>query len=126
MPKFTSCSLRHAAWAGWYSALGDKENAEKFIHYAYAEWGKEVAAGRRFGLLTDLAMKYLTDKYLKDINKEIKKPRNNSFLENKHVATSYLVKTAPKENRASTKMFSATYILILKYSIYQPHHRLHQ
>ena len=45
---FTSCSLRHAAWAGWYSALGDKENSEKFVHYAYAEWGKEIAAGRRF------------------------------------------------------------------------------
>lgn len=26
---FTSCSLRFAAWAGWYSAFGDKEKSNK-------------------------------------------------------------------------------------------------
>lgn len=29
---FTSCSLKFAAWAGWYSAFGDEENAEKWVH----------------------------------------------------------------------------------------------
>ena len=81
---FTSSSLRHAAWAGWYSALGDKESSEKFVHYAYAEWGKELAAGRRFDFADRYSdeiyrkidfkkLKNLTDKYLKDINREIKK-----------------------------------------------------
>lgn len=83
---FTSCSLRHAAWAGWYSALGDEENSEKFIRYAYAEWAKEVAAGRRFSFANRFSdeiyqkidfekLKTLTDKYLKEINKEIKKTK---------------------------------------------------
>jgi len=49
---FTSGSLRQAAWAGWYSALGDKDNAEKFIHCAYTECTKEVAAGRKFDFYT--------------------------------------------------------------------------
>lgn len=83
---FTSGSLRQAAWAGWHSALGDKNNTEKFIHYAYAEWAKEVAAGRKFDFAGRFNMdvyskidfeklKNLTDKYLKDIQKEIKKAK---------------------------------------------------
>jgi hypothetical protein len=84
---FTSGSLRQASWAGWYSALGDKDNAEKFIHYAYTEWAKEVAVGRKFDFAgrfnTDAyfkidfeKLKNLTDKYLKDIQKEIKKAKH--------------------------------------------------
>jgi len=83
---FTSCSLRHAAWAGWYSALGNKENSEKFVHHAYAEWGKEIVAGRRFDFADRFndeiyqkidfkKLKDLTDKYLKDISREIKKAK---------------------------------------------------
>jgi hypothetical protein len=85
---FTSSSLRLAAWAGWHSAFGDKQNAEKYIHYAYATWAKEVAAGRRFdfaGRFNDdiyfhvdfEKLKSLTDKYLKDINKEIRKTKKS-------------------------------------------------
>ena len=83
---FTSSSLRHAAWAGWYSALGDKENSEKFVHYAYSEWAKEAAAGRRFDFADRFndaiyqkidfkKLKNLTDKYLKNLNREIKKTK---------------------------------------------------
>jgi len=81
---FTSGSLRQAAWAGWYSALGDKDNAEKFIHCAYGEWAREIGVGRKFDfagrfnrdvyLKIDFdKLKKLTDKYLEDIQKEIKK-----------------------------------------------------
>ena len=83
---FTSSSLRHAAWAGWYSALGDKKNSETFVHYAYAEWGREIAMGRRFDFADRLnndiyqkidfkKLKDLTDEYLKNINREIKKAK---------------------------------------------------
>lgn len=78
--------MRQAAWAGWYSAFGDKEKTETFIHCAYAEWAKEIAAGRRFEFAgrfnVDVyrkidfeKLKNLTDKYLKDIQKEIKKAK---------------------------------------------------
>lgn len=81
---FTSSSMRQAAWAGWYSALGDKENAERFVHSAYAAWSKEIAAGRRFSFADRFnhdmyekidfeKLKKLTDEYLKNIAKEIKK-----------------------------------------------------
>jgi len=82
---FTSSSMRQAAWAGWYSAQGDKENAEKFCHAAYAEWAKEISAGRRFAFaekysndiyhLDPETLKRLTDKYLKDIGAEVKKKK---------------------------------------------------
>lgn len=86
---FTSSSMRQAAWAGWYSALGDEENAEKFIHEAYAEWGKEIAAGRKLDFAnrfnSDIyykldfeKLKELTDKYLRNINSEIKKSKNKT------------------------------------------------
>ncbi len=45
---FTSSSLRKAAWAGWHSAFGDREETEKMIHEAYAEWSKEIGIGRRY------------------------------------------------------------------------------
>lgn len=80
---FSSSSLRQAAYAGWYSALGDEEKAEKFIHKAHAEWAKEVGAGRKYHFLgyfnNDIyakvdpeKLKKLTNKYLLDIKKEIK------------------------------------------------------
>lgn len=83
---FTSSSMRQAAWAGWYSALGNKENAERFIHGAYAAWSKEIAAGRKFDFAdrfnSDIyhkidfeKLKKLTDNYLNDINNEIKKAK---------------------------------------------------
>lgn len=69
---FTSGSLRHAAWAGWYSAFGDKKEAETFIHYANTEWVKEVSAMRRFSF---------TDRYNHDIWKYIPPERLNKMLE---------------------------------------------
>lgn len=80
---FTSSSMRLAAYAGWYSALGDEENAEEFVREAYAEWAKEIGAGRRYDFLSYFSndiykkvnhdkLKKLTDKYLLDIKKEIK------------------------------------------------------
>ncbi len=48
---FTSGSLRFAAWAGWFSAFGNKDMAEKWIHQAHAEWIKELGIGRRFSFL---------------------------------------------------------------------------
>lgn len=45
---FTSCSLRHAAYAGWYSAFGDQEKTENWLHSAHAEWSKEIGAGRQY------------------------------------------------------------------------------
>lgn len=81
--------MRKAAWAGWYSALGNKEEAEKFIHEAYAEWAKEVSAGRRYDFadyysndiyfkIDSKKLKELTDKYLKDLKKEIKKAKQEA------------------------------------------------
>lgn len=83
---FTSSSMRKAAWAGWYSALGNKKEAEEFVHQSYADWAKEVSAGRRYSFAdrfnNDIYYKIdfkklqeLTDKYLEDINKEIKKTK---------------------------------------------------
>lgn len=81
---FTSSSMRKAAWAGWYSALGEKDKAEDFVHQAYAEWSKEVSAGRKYSFADRYSndiyfkidfekLKCLTDKYLKDLRREIKK-----------------------------------------------------
>ncbi len=83
---FTSSSMRQAAWAGWYSALGDEEHANEFIHSAYATWGKEIATGHQFDFanrfnsdiyskIDFVKLKKLTDKYLKDINNEIKRTK---------------------------------------------------
>jgi len=80
---FTSSSMRIAAYAGWYSALGDEKNAEAFVRQAYTEWAKEVGMGRKYGFVRpfnlDLynkadfeVLKRLTDKYLSDINKILK------------------------------------------------------
>lgn len=81
---FTSGSLRKAAWAGWYSALGNEKEANEFIHQAYAEWAKEVSGGRRYSFADRFnhdiyykidfdKLKSLTDKYLKDLKNEITK-----------------------------------------------------
>lgn len=78
--------MRKAAYAGWYSSLGDAKNAERFVHQAYAEWTKEIGAGRKYdftgrfnnGIYTRIdfdKLKRLTDKYLLDIKKEIKKAK---------------------------------------------------
>ncbi len=48
---FTSSSMRQAAWAGWYSAMGDQEMAEKYVHFAQGEWIRELGAGRRYNFL---------------------------------------------------------------------------
>lgn len=84
---FTSSSLRHAARAGWHSAFGNKEDAEKLIHMAYAEWSKEMGAGRKYNFLgfysNDIwefvspeTLKNLVDNFLKNLKKEIKKAKN--------------------------------------------------
>lgn len=81
---FTSCSLRFAAWAGWYSALGDEKQTEQWCHQAHAEWAKELAAGRRFsfaGRYNDDLYKYiepkvlatLTNAFFSKLKREIKK-----------------------------------------------------
>lgn len=81
---FTSCSLRQAAWAGWYSALGDEEKAESFCHAARTEWVKEIGGGRRYPFLRTHShdiyseinpevLRQLIDKFLKSIKREIKR-----------------------------------------------------
>lgn len=81
---FTSCSLRFAAYAGWYSAFGDKDKTKEFIHQAHTEWAKELGAGRRFDFfdrhnhdmwkyIPEKIMKNLVNKFFKDIKIEIKK-----------------------------------------------------
>ena len=81
---FTSCSLRQAAWAGWHSALGDRERAEQFCHAARAEWVKEIGGGRRYSFLRpqnyDIysqigpeILRDLIDKFLKSVKREIKR-----------------------------------------------------
>lgn len=83
---FTSSSMRKAAYAGWYSALGSEKEAEEFVHHAYAEWAKEISAGRRYSFadyfsndiyykIDSKKLKELTDKYLRDLKKEIKKAK---------------------------------------------------
>lgn len=81
---FTSCSLRFAAWAGWYSAFGDEKKTEQFIHQAHTEWAKEIGAARRFDFfdrhnydmwkyISEDSMKKMVNKFFKDIKTEIKK-----------------------------------------------------
>lgn len=67
---FTSSSMRQAPWAGWYSALGNKELAEKYVHAAHSEWVKELGAGRRYVFLNRYnydIWKYISEKRLKEI-----------------------------------------------------------
>lgn len=81
---FTSCSLRFAAWSGWYSAFGDKENAEKWIHQAHSEWVKELGTGHKYDFLQrynhDIwdnippeRLNEMVNKFLKSVKSEIKK-----------------------------------------------------
>lgn len=86
---FTSSSMRQAAWAGWYSALGDQEQSEQFVHAAHAEWAKEVGAGHRFAFLDRFSrdiykidfekLEALNDAYLKAIAKEIRKKKRKTI-----------------------------------------------
>lgn len=86
---FTSCSLRFAAWAGWYSAFGDKELSNQWRFQSFREWAKEVGAGRRYSFLErhndDMyryidgeIMKKLIDNFLKQIKNEIKKGKEKA------------------------------------------------
>ncbi len=62
--------MRQAAWAGWYSALGNKGLAEKYIHAAHSEWIKELGTGRRYAFLdrhNNDIWKYIPEKRLKEI-----------------------------------------------------------
>lgn len=81
---FTSCSLRFAAWAGWYSAFGDKEKTEQFIHQAHVEWVKEIGATRRFDFfdrhnhdiwkyISEKVMRKMVNSFFKNIKSELKK-----------------------------------------------------
>ena len=83
---FTSGSLRQAAYAGWYSALGEEERTKEFSHNAHSEWAKELGAGRRFSFLSRFnhdiyekvdpeKLKKLVNKFLLDLKKEIKKAK---------------------------------------------------
>lgn len=80
---FTSSSMRLAAYAGWYSAFGDKEKTEQFVRSAYSEWAKEIGMGRKYlftkhfnddiyNKIDSDELKKLTDKYLIDVKKAIK------------------------------------------------------
>ncbi|OGM68685.1 hypothetical protein A2975_02915 [Candidatus Woesebacteria bacterium RIFCSPLOWO2_01_FULL_44_14] len=88
---FTSSSLRFAAYAGWYSAFGQREKCEEWIHQAHREWVKELGAGRKYSFLdrtNDDMYKYipgevmdkLVNKFFRDIKEEIKKGRNKNFF----------------------------------------------
>lgn len=81
---FTSSSMRIAAYAGWYSAMGNEKEAQRSVRQAYADWAKEIGAGRKYDFLgrfnNDIykkidfdKLKKLTDEYLLAIQKEIKK-----------------------------------------------------
>lgn len=81
---FTSCSLRFASWAGWYSAFGDRKNTEKWIHQAHTEWIKELGSDRKYDFVQRYnhniwkkippeRLKKMVDGFLKSIKKEIKK-----------------------------------------------------
>ena len=86
---FTSSSMRQAAWAGWYSAFGNKKQTERFVHSAHSEWLKELGAGRRYEFLDrynndiwkyvpEKKLKILINNLFKSIKEEIKKSRANS------------------------------------------------
>ena len=87
---FTSCSLRFAAWAGWYSAMGDEKNAENWVHQAYSEWSKEMGAGRKFSFMgfhnhdiyqkvPQEVLKKLVDNFMKQLKKEIKRGKQTTL-----------------------------------------------
>lgn len=86
---FTSCSLRFAAWAGWYSAFGDKELSDQWRFQSFREWAKEIGAGRRYSFLErhndDIykyipadVMKKLVNDFLKQIKKEIRRGKERA------------------------------------------------
>lgn len=84
MLLFTSGSLRFAAWAGWYSALGEVEHAESWKIQAMKAHVQELGAGRQFLFLrhdnNDMRdyipaeiLKKLLDNLYKSIKAEIRK-----------------------------------------------------
>ncbi len=84
---FTSSSMRQAEWAGWYSALGNKKQAERFVHSAHSEWLKELGAGRKYQFLDkynndiwkyvpEEKLKALINKLFRSIKTEIKKAKS--------------------------------------------------
>lgn len=86
MLLFTSGSLRFAAWAGWYSALGEVEHAEAWKIQAMKAHVQELGAGRQFWFLKDdnndmrdyippETMKKLLDNLYKSIKAEIRKSK---------------------------------------------------
>ncbi len=86
---YTSGSLRFAAWAGWYSAFGDKELSDQWRFQSFREWAKEVGVGRRYSFLerhNDGMYRYidgkvieeLIDNFLKQIKNEIKKGKEKA------------------------------------------------
>jgi hypothetical protein len=86
---FTSSSMRQAAWAGWYSALGNKELANKYVHAAHSEWIKELGAGRRYNFLgrynddiwrhiPEEKLKEIINNFFKSIKIEIKKSKTST------------------------------------------------
>ncbi len=96
---FTSCSLRFAAWAGWYSAFGDEKNTQQWIHQAHVEWAKELGAARRFSFLrrhnNDIydyinpeKLKEINDAYLRTLKQEIAraKKRSRNMICSSHAA----------------------------------------
>ena len=81
---FTSSSMRLAAWAGWYSALGNKDESEAYVHMAHAEWSKELGLGRRFDItgrynndvwkyISKEKLKALVDEFFRKLKTEVKK-----------------------------------------------------
>jgi hypothetical protein len=91
---FTSGSLRQAAWAGWYAALGDKKQAEGYKVAAMAEWTKEIGSIRGYSFLKKHsreiysyvpkeALSKLLDDFLKEVKKEIRKGKAFSIKKTK-------------------------------------------
>jgi hypothetical protein len=83
---FTSSSMRFAAWAGWYSAFGDKDRTERMCHQTHAEWVKELGMGRKYSFvdrrnddlykyLSEEQLKGLVDNFLKTVKDELKKAK---------------------------------------------------
>ena len=87
---FTSSSMRQAAWAGWYSALGNRKLAEKYVHAAHSEWVRELGAGRRYDFLNSYnndiwkhipeeRLKEIINNFFKAIRTEIRKSKTSAL-----------------------------------------------
>ncbi len=64
--------MRKAAYAGWYAAFGDEESAREWVHEAYAEWAKELGAGRQYSFMDrfsdDIYYKIDSENSLNELN----------------------------------------------------------